>query len=80
MGFLGPAQHPCTVDCPHRRPLVEKYGNCHNEHCPLGWEDYTARQNQIYEDRIRASNNNYVTAGKVKMARIIQRDRKKGRK
>lgn len=80
MGYLKSEKPPCTKDCPYRRPLVDKYGTCHSERCPLGWDDYTARQNVIYEERITAANNRVSTAGKIKMARKVLRDRKRERR
>lgn len=44
---------PCWDNdpCPYRKELVEKYGNCHNEHCPLGWMTYEELRNNEYQKR-----------------------------
>lgn len=60
---------PCRQNCDMREPLRQKYGNCHNEHCPYHWKDYENSRENEYKDRAKRHDLYASSPGRIKIAR-----------
>lgn len=60
-------KHPCTPKCDKRAKLTKKYGSCHNEHCPYGWNDYTDSLKGFYKDKELEYETRKATAQFIKL-------------
>ena len=69
---------PCSKSCDMRLKLVEKYGNCHNENCPYGWDLYETERNLGYDRKVAMANGFLKTKGHTMKAhkRVLEAKRK----
>ena len=69
---------PCK-NCDKRSEIVEKYGNCHNEHCPYGWNEFQDYKRREYDRKARVNDASRPTVGYSTQAHKTFMSKKKGR-